>query len=500
MKKDQNILEKTDQIWADDRLTRKDDARLLIDFLRARYKERLNENRTGAYVLNLDASWGDGKTFFLERLCEQLKLEGHIVAYVNAWRDDTDGEPMTAVMAELRASVEPYFSQSNRLELIWNSAQSQMGAIAVAIGKGVVGQILKKLSGEGAREAAEILENSALESDLIRAAEASIDKISDDISDIADRKIKSRIEAYRLRQKSIHVFKEKISLLIQSIEREEGKLPPIFVVLDELDRCRPTYAINMLEETKHLFDVGGLVFIVATDTAQLAHSVRAIYGQNFAAERYLLRFFNRRYSFGQASIEAFMQAMFNAHPNLMARTSPPLTETHASCFSGIAQRFALSLRDAEQCFEMLRNFVSVWDKNVAVQLTLVIPLIILFHVKETEKFEKLSNLEDISFPDNQYKYDIILKRTDNFGREIQPEAVSFNHVLQVLVRMAKSGFSLRSNWDGSGEVNRWAGNVMRDEYSQIHQSTSISGKIEPSVMADYGKIIRSISRISGPLG
>ncbi|WP_081764293.1 P-loop NTPase fold protein [Sphingobium sp. Ant17] len=66
---------------------------------------------------------------------------------------------------------------------------------------------------------------------------------------------------------------------------------PIFVVVDELDRCRPDYAIALLESIKHLFDVPGVVFVIALHGRQLTASIEAVYGAKFDATAYLRRFF-----------------------------------------------------------------------------------------------------------------------------------------------------------------------------------------------------------------
>jgi len=34
----------------------------------------------------------------------------------------------------------------------------------------------------------------------------------------------------------------------------------VIIIVDELDRCRPDYAIRVLEIIKHLFDVNGYIF------------------------------------------------------------------------------------------------------------------------------------------------------------------------------------------------------------------------------------------------
>lgn len=66
---------------------------------------------------------------------------------------------------------------------------------------------------------------------------------------------------------------------------------PIFIFIDELDRCRPDYAISLLEIVKHIFDIKNFVFIIATNTDQLQHSIKNVYGNDFSANDYLGRFF-----------------------------------------------------------------------------------------------------------------------------------------------------------------------------------------------------------------
>ena len=67
---------------------------------------------------------------------------------------------------------------------------------------------------------------------------------------------------------------------------------PLIVVIDELDRCRPSYAVELLEVAKHLFAVDHIVFVLAVNRSELAHSIRALYGSGFDAEGYLRRFFD----------------------------------------------------------------------------------------------------------------------------------------------------------------------------------------------------------------
>ncbi len=66
----------------------------------------------------------------------------------------------------------------------------------------------------------------------------------------------------------------------------------VVVIVDELDRCKPTFAIQLPEVVKHLFNVKGLVFIFSLNIGKLQHCVKTVYGQGFDAIDYLGRFFD----------------------------------------------------------------------------------------------------------------------------------------------------------------------------------------------------------------
>jgi hypothetical protein len=83
----------------------------------------------------------------------------------------------------------------------------------------------------------------------------------------------------------------------------KGLRPPIVIVIDELDRCRPSYAIKLLEEIKHLFDVPGVVFVFGMHGDQLARSIGAEYGSSFDGRAYLRRFIGRRYRLREPKLQ-----------------------------------------------------------------------------------------------------------------------------------------------------------------------------------------------------
>ncbi|MGZ8364255.1 MAG: P-loop NTPase fold protein [Caulobacteraceae bacterium] len=149
---------KIDEIWKGDLLNRKEDAQLLFDFLVRRHSERRDGGNKGAYVVNLNAGWGHGKTFFLERLKLQMEAEGHLTAYVNAWRDDTSKEPVVAVMAAIEESLKPHFAAKTALSKTWDSAKAHSATIVASLVKGASRKLAEKFVGQSVKEIAELLD------------------------------------------------------------------------------------------------------------------------------------------------------------------------------------------------------------------------------------------------------------------------------------------------------------------------------------------------------
>ena len=100
----------------------------------------------------------------------------------------------------------------------------------------------------------------------------------------------TRITKYQEAQSSIAEFRAKLGQMAEALIESNGC--NLIVMIDELDRCRPSYAVELLEVAKHLFEVEHIVFALAVNRTQLAHSIRALYGSDFDAGGYLRRFFD----------------------------------------------------------------------------------------------------------------------------------------------------------------------------------------------------------------
>jgi len=137
----------------------------------------------------------------------------------------------------------------------------------------------------------------------------------------------------------------------------------VIVFVDELDRCRPPYAIALLERIKHLFGVPGVVFVLGVDRDQLGHSIRALYGAGMDVDGYLRRFIDLAYHLPPASCEKFaiyLVQRFDLEGVLRNQGLDPVAYLIGP-FVELATLFTLDLRTQEQCFTQLNLVMRIFQ-------------------------------------------------------------------------------------------------------------------------------------------
>ncbi|WP_318505886.1 KAP family P-loop NTPase fold protein [Photobacterium leiognathi] len=264
------------------------------------------------YVLNLNAEWGAGKTYFLKRWSEDLK-EHYPVVYVDAWKKDYSDDPLMTVISsiidQLRKQAgkdkdSPEFKVPRKLIGLLKAA-------APGIGRG----LFKRYVGI---DPVEVMNADSDNINIGNIVDENGNKVEDkdgnpiDMSFAASEAVKYLINEHDAKSAAIDSLKTSVFEWVSAVVGIRRKELPAFIFIDELDRCRPSYAVEMLETIKHIFDIDGVVFVVATDTEQLQHAVKAVYGEGFNAKMYLSRFFNSRYSLKAPNLESFLEVHSDA--------------------------------------------------------------------------------------------------------------------------------------------------------------------------------------------
>jgi KAP-like P-loop domain-containing protein len=331
-------MEELPDPWIGDLFNRRQEAALLLGYIESIVGSETVREDTRAHTIAVDAGYGEGKTFFLKRFAKQIS-ETHPVAFVDAWADDLADEPLTAIAATLQTAFDPIISKSESVRDKWNAVLQKTGKVAKIVAVGLLKRGLSVAIGTTAVEGVETVVSGvaqdaadALKDGAKDAAEHSVETALKSWTSVAPNKLmRDRIDAFQKGQAAIAELKASLESLVRALD-EEALKAPIVIIIDELDRCRPTYAIKLLEEIKHLFDVPGLVFIFGTHTEQLAHSVSGAYGVKFDGRAYLRRFINRQYKLAEPNLEPLLTKLLNAtqlgdrlvYPRVLAANEPAI--------------------------------------------------------------------------------------------------------------------------------------------------------------------------------
>lgn len=310
-----NIL---DEIWKGDLLERKEEAQLFINYIESVSQRPNVREDVSSFTISVDAGYGEGKTYFLKRVAEQMKLN-HPVAFVDAWRDDLADEPLTALVVTLQDALGDLIEGDDTIKSKFENVKEKAAAVAKIAGKGLLKKALSLAITEGAVKAAEEVIGDVTEGSKKEVSKA-VEDISDEITsadalNTPSSYMQERIDDFKAGRDAIEELKASLKALVDSLDSLDANEmhAPIVIFIDELDRCRPTYAVKLLEEIKHLFDVEGLVFVFGIHTGQLAHSIAGAYGANFDGKAYLSRFINREYNLKPPERNKFVNYIMERH-------------------------------------------------------------------------------------------------------------------------------------------------------------------------------------------
>lgn len=302
----------------------------------------LIKTSNGPLVIGLSGKWGTGKTTFVRMWQEKLEPEFKCL-YFNAWKNDFVSDPLVAFVGEISKVIQANGDES---EIDREAKIKQLQNAAGKVIKFGIPPLLR------------ILSAGLVDAEAMRTA---IEEVAAGTEQI--------FEEYEEEQKSIKEFRTELKSFAQSFQspsNDSGSTPLIFFV-DELDRCRPDFAVELLERVKHLFNVPNVVFILSTAKDQLRHSLRAFYGEGMDAEAYLRRFIDLEYSLPEPSPEKYVNVLFNAFEfkDLLKRYQNQSQVALLELIARMTEVMGLSLRDQDQYFTRLSLIYRIQNERAS---------------------------------------------------------------------------------------------------------------------------------------
>ncbi|MDN3204577.1 KAP family P-loop NTPase fold protein [Algoriphagus sediminis] len=246
----------------------------------AKVLTQIIENYSDGFVLAINNKWGEGKTTFIKMWQKYLALpeNGYKVIYFNAWEHDFGQDPMAAILSEIKSLD---IGNEDKLNgIIKKAAKLSIHAIPILLTAAANKYIDSETFAEGIK----------------KLSEKSIDAFQ------------SEVDEYKKKKEGLDEFKKALEEYVVPLDK------PVVFIIDELDRCNPKYAVEVLEIIKHFFSVSGIVFILSIDKEQLGNAIRGYYGSDLIkADEYLWRFIDLEYSIPKPSIDQFNKYLFETY-------------------------------------------------------------------------------------------------------------------------------------------------------------------------------------------
>jgi len=332
-------------------------------------------------VMSINASWGEGKTSFVKMWATFLRQKGTKCIYLDAFAQDYVDDAFITIASEISSLVDSEFKKNQtpktRLkEFKKKASKASVKLLSWGAKVGVKAAALGAIKETDIEELKEIKKLFAQDGSAL-------------ISDVIARKLDNHKEDI----KTIESFKTELELLANEIKSETNY--PLIFIIDELDRCKPNYALDLIEKIKHFFSVKNIIFVLVMNISQLECSVRSVYGKDIDALTYLQKFINiecqlPKNTDGYAASDQmkYCKYLYSAHQLNTWEDKNALQESMAT----FSKMLGLSFRDLEKCYSVLTLFYASITTNTY-RLPLIIAFLVIVKIKFSSIYKKLKSNE-----------------------------------------------------------------------------------------------------------
>ena len=199
--------------------------------------------------------------------------------------------------------------------------------------------------------------------------------------------------------KSATKDKEVVAEFKKYLEELPGKLggKSIVFIIDELDRCKPPFALEIVEVVKHLFSVPNITFVLVMNRSQLEACVRNEYGA-VDASQYLQKFINlwvslpKNQAFGHYDVKTYLSFCM-ARIGMKAENSNK--QGWVEMFEELIIHYNVSLREVERCLSNFALIRKIYDKDFSMPYRWMSAYLSIIKVIYPDEYKRLatSNIE-----------------------------------------------------------------------------------------------------------
>jgi len=326
-------------------------------------------------VISLDGKWGEGKTTFVKMWQGMLNQAEVPNIYIDAFANDYIDDAFIAVASAITTYIEENAVNPD------DEKSKEFSEKAKHVGVQLLSWTAKvgiKAATLGAIKDSDIEELKDIQADVAKG-----------LSTVVGDFVGERLASHKKDVEILQSFKSLLSEMPSLLSPEGDK--PFVIIIDELDRCKPTYAVELIEKVKHLFSVNNVVFVLVMHRKQLEEAVKCVYGENIDAHTYLQKFINIETTIPKKigdrhdnDINQYNRRLFDLHRIETWGDDRNLVDS----LEVLAMHFNLSLRQLERVYTNLAVFYASSSEN-QLRLVPVISFLAVIKVVDPSVYEAL---------------------------------------------------------------------------------------------------------------
>ncbi|WP_201512977.1 KAP family P-loop NTPase fold protein [Psychrobacter alimentarius] len=302
----------------------------------------VENNKQGEVVIGLSGQWGEGKTTFVKMWQKHMENKDIASIYFDAFEYDYLEDVFLSLAIEIYnyAKVNGLTAQEDYLNKSKNTYHLLQAMIA---------------------KTSPINIDSSLQENLIGNESQPFD-IAKIIKDNLNFSLDNAFEQ-ALKQKE--VFRDFRKSLSQLATQASNQDIPLVIIIDELDRCKPSFAVEILEKIKHLFLVEDVIFVLSMHHEQLEESIKKVYGQNINAHTYLQKFidYQTRLPKNKFLLDAIRDKYFYNQVKFLNFPTYNHSSEVFELFALLSNFCELSYRQTNKALQILKVFLNSEDRN-----------------------------------------------------------------------------------------------------------------------------------------
>ncbi len=333
--------------------------------------EFYKENSENGLVILLNGGWGTGKSTFLKNLVENIEREENIKLFnnYNAYENDCYDNAYIPFFASIAEKIQLQQKFTSFIKSVGAGVTSSLMVCAVSVTR----SIFKNKFGVDINDV--------------------VSDLNDDLSNYKDD--------YLSDYKNFCEHKQYIKTKMGDVCKKQTQI----FIIDELDRCKPNFAMDTLEIVKHFFDIKNCIFIISVDKIQLEQSIKSVYGNGINSTKYFSKLFDYQFNLLPINFYAAVDGLDNID------NSSELIKQATKLFNHLN----ISLRDSKKIFNDLLNKYDNWSIEQSIFMLFLFILkytdLTFYNAIMRNEYSRFKKIFSENFNGELEKYNVLMNTT-----------------------------------------------------------------------------------------